>query len=194
VTPRGSPRTLCPLADECVVSAIEKDLAVLSSSNASEQNRLEALKYLGHWVGDVHQPLHVSFEDDRGGNEVGVSGGLCRGDLHAVWDRCIIEQGVPGDAYAVARDLLDEVTDQHRATWRASGPIDWANESFAISISPELRYCVGTEAGCWYDTANERLDEGEPEKTVMVDRSYIETHTPAVRDRRLKAGVRLGGS
>jgi hypothetical protein len=67
----------CPLATDCVVTAIEKDLAVLSSSSATEQERLEALKYLGHWVGDVHQPLHVSFEDDRGGNEVGVSGGLC---------------------------------------------------------------------------------------------------------------------
>jgi hypothetical protein len=64
----------CPLADECVVSAIEKDLAMLSSSSATEQERLEALKYLGHWVGDVHEPLHVSFEDDRGGNNVGVAG------------------------------------------------------------------------------------------------------------------------
>jgi S1/P1 Nuclease len=86
----------CPLATECVVSAIEQNLAVLSSSSASEQQRLEALKYLGHWVGDVHQPLHVSFEDDRGGNEVGISGGLCNWNLHAVWDRGIIEQALPG--------------------------------------------------------------------------------------------------
>jgi S1/P1 Nuclease len=38
----------CPLADKCVTSAIEKDLAVLSSSSATEQERLEALKYLVH--------------------------------------------------------------------------------------------------------------------------------------------------
>ena len=43
-----------PLAADCVVSAIEKDLAVLSSSTATEREQLEALKYLGHWVGDVH--------------------------------------------------------------------------------------------------------------------------------------------
>ena len=60
---------------------------MLSSSSATEQETLEALKYLGHWVGDVHQPLHVSFEDDRGGNEIGVSGGVCSHNLHAVWDR-----------------------------------------------------------------------------------------------------------
>jgi S1/P1 Nuclease len=41
------------------------------------EERLEALEYLGHWVGDVDQPLHVSFQDDRGGNDLGVSGGVC---------------------------------------------------------------------------------------------------------------------
>jgi hypothetical protein len=183
----------CPLATECVVSAIEKDLVVLSPSSATEQQRLEALKYLGHWVGDVHQPLHVSFEDDRGGNKVGISGGLCSWNLHAVWDGCIIEQGLPGDPFSVARDLLDEVTDEDRLTWRASGPIDWANESFAISTSPAVRYCVGTENGCWYDAGNGLLDEGEPEKIIAVDQSYIEAHAPTVREQLVKAGVRLSG-
>jgi hypothetical protein len=137
----------------------------------------------------------VSFQDDRGGNEVGVSGGLCSGDLRAVWDRCIIEQGLPGDPYTLARDLRDEVavTDEDRATWRASTPTDWANESFAISLTPEVGYCVPTGSGCWYDAGNESLDKGEPERTVIVDRSHIETHTRAVGDRLVKAGVRLGG-
>ena len=84
----------------------------LTLSTATEWEQLESLKYLGHWVGDIHQPLHVSFEDDRGGNDVGVSGTLCRWNLHAVWDSCIIEQGLPGDPFSVARDLLDEVTDE----------------------------------------------------------------------------------
>lgn len=147
--------------------------------------------YLGHWVGDVHQPLHVSFQDDRDGNEIGVSGGLCSWDLHAVWDSCIIEEGLGDDAYAIARVLRQGVTEDDRETWRASGPIDWANESFAISISPAVRYCVRTDTGCWYEADNERLDPGEPEK-VVVDRSYIEINTPTVRDRLVKAGVRLG--
>jgi hypothetical protein len=92
---RGFVEDACPLADKCVISAIGEDLAVLASSIASEQEKLEALKYLGHWVGDVHQPLHVSFQDDRGGNQVGVSGGLCSWDLHAVWDSCMTEEGLP---------------------------------------------------------------------------------------------------
>jgi hypothetical protein len=185
--------TPCPLATDCVISAIDKDLAVLSSSSATEQERLEALKYLGHWVGDVHQPLHVSFQDDRGGNEIGVSGGLCSWDLHAVWDCCIIEQGLPGDPFTLARHLLRDITHEDRSTWLASGLIDWANESFAILVSPEVGYCVRTDSGCWYDADNEHLDPGEPEKVVVVDRSYVEINTPIVRDRLVKAGVRLGG-
>ena len=57
---------------------------------------------------------------------------------------------------------------------------------------PALRYCVRTDRGCWYDADNERLDQGEPEKMVVVDRAYIEINTPTVRDRLLEAGVRLG--
>lgn len=136
----------------------------------------------------------MSFQDDRGGNQVGVSGGLCSWDLHAVWDLCIIEQGLRGDPYSLARDLLDEITEEDRATWRESGPINWANESFAITISPGLKYRVRTHTGCWYDAVNERLDQGKPEKVVVVvDRRDIEINTPTVRDRLVKAGVCLGG-
>jgi len=99
----------------------------------------------------------------------------------------------PGDAHTVARQLLSEVTDGERPTWRASTPTDWANESFAISVSPEVPYCVHTDTGCWYGAGNERLDQGEPERTVVVDRSYIKTNTPAARDHLAKAGVRLAG-
>ena len=127
------------------------------------------------------------------GNSIGVSGGLCSWDLHAVWDRCIIEEGLPGAPYTLAQQLLGGVTDNDRATWQGSSPIDWANESFAISTSPEVQYCVGTETGCWHDADDERLDQGEPERIVVVDRSYIETNGPTVADRLVKAGIRLGG-
>jgi hypothetical protein len=86
--------------------------------------------------------------------------------------------------------LRDEITDDDRATWQASSPIDWANESFAISVSMEAGYCVPTKAGCSYDEDNECLDEGESERVVVVDRSYVQRNTPIVRDRLVKAGVR----
>jgi hypothetical protein len=56
---------------------IDQDLNVLSSPTATDQEQLDALKFLA----DVHQPLHVSFEDDRGGNGVKVTGDICGGNF-----------------------------------------------------------------------------------------------------------------
>ena len=70
---RGLTDEMCPRAQECVLSAIQVELAYLNSNGGDDEAKLAALKFLGHWVGDVHQPLHVSFEDDRGGNNIPVS-------------------------------------------------------------------------------------------------------------------------
>ncbi len=48
-----------------MVSAITADVGVLSSTTAGDAEKARALKFLGHWVGDVHQPLHVSFSRIR---------------------------------------------------------------------------------------------------------------------------------
>ena len=169
------------VADRCVLSAIDHDLAVLSSPTASDQEQLEALKFLGHWVGDVHQPLHVSFEDDRGGNGVKVTGGLCGGKLHGVWDSCIIERGLGTDAAAIAGQLRAAITDQQRSEWLASSPIDWANKSFAIATGPAVSYCVRTGAGCWYDTDRERLEPGSRSRCRPAIPTSIAGHcSPAV--------------
>jgi len=71
----------CPVAAECLLTAIKADLEVLRTSS-DPVARLEALKFLGHWVGDLHQPLHVAFADDRGGNRVHEIG-PCRDSLRA---------------------------------------------------------------------------------------------------------------
>jgi hypothetical protein len=166
---------------------------VLSSPTASDRDQLDALKFLGPWIGDVHHPLHVSFEDDRGGNGVKVTGGLCGGKLHGVWDTCIIEQGLGTAVAAIAGQLRAGITDQQRSDWLASNPADWANESFAIATSPGVGYCVRADTGCWYDRDRERLEPGHPEKSVLVDASYIESNAPIVNDRWARAGIRLAG-
>ena len=76
----------CPQAEKCVLSAILNDSKILASKTAKKADRLLALKFLGHWVGDIHQPLHVSFEDDRGGDNITVSG--------HVRESCI-QRGIP---------------------------------------------------------------------------------------------------
>jgi hypothetical protein len=124
-----------PLDNTCVVTAIDTDFAVLSQASASEVDKLAALKYLGHWVGDVHQPLHVSFKDDRGGNAI-LEQGPCRGDLHAVWDSCIIERTLGKDIRHIASELRSRVTDAERAAWTSTGAKAWATNPFS---SPPLR-------------------------------------------------------
>ncbi len=47
----------CPLANKCVVTAIEADLKIVADAGATDTRKLDALKFLGHWVGDVHQPI-----------------------------------------------------------------------------------------------------------------------------------------
>ncbi len=73
----------CHGTDRCLFTAIAHDIAVLSDRESSDGRKLAALKFLGHWVGDIHQPLHVSYEDDRGGNDilvVGVKGCARKGE------------------------------------------------------------------------------------------------------------------
>jgi hypothetical protein len=54
---------LCPLAQECVLSAIQVELVYLSSGSPDDEAKLAALKFLGHWVGDVHQPRYLSCDE-----------------------------------------------------------------------------------------------------------------------------------
>ena len=56
----------------CVVSAINKYTEVLQTADASHGEKAEALKFLVHFVGDIHQPLHVSHAKDKGGNDIKV--------------------------------------------------------------------------------------------------------------------------
>ena len=181
----------CPLADTCLLTAIEADTIVLKDTNASDADKLKALKFLGHWMGDLHQPLHISFQDDRGGNEIGETG-PCKNDLHAVWDTCLITRGIGPQAAGIVAALRAELTDTDRQAWTQGDMVTWANESYQITISPNVQYCMQVGGTCQYADNNVTFEEGETQRMVTVKTSYIITHTPTVRSRLLKAGVRLG--
>ena len=170
----------CPLADNCLLTAIRNDAAILSSKAARRQDKLIALKFLGHWVGDIHQPLHVSFEDDRGGNNITVSG-QCSGNLHSAWDSCLVENAIGEDVSEAASDLIDSITPAMRERWTASDPPDWANESFAIAEAAKTKYCVMQAPSC----------DAPPSGHVTIDTAYVEANVPIVLEQLQKAGVRL---
>ncbi|MEY9230994.1 hypothetical protein ABIF68_010318 [Bradyrhizobium japonicum] len=169
---------LCPLAPKCVLSAIESDMAILSSS-ASDEKKLTALKYLGHWVGDLHQPLHVSFADDRGGNDLSTTGECS--NLHSTWDTCLVFRGVGDNPTAAAADLIKSITPAQQELWtQASDPGDWANESFEITRTATTRYCTQQVGSC-----------NQPSDEVVVDEAYILVNKAIVRTQLAKAGARL---
>lgn len=182
----------CPLAQECVVTAIENDMAVLALPDATDAEKLAALKFVGHWVGDIHQPLHVGFQDDRGGNRIRTQGSSCD-NLHALWDRCLVEERLGMEPRAIVAELRAEITDEQRAAWLASDAAAWADESFAIVRGPAVGYCVMAGDVCQYEADNRELADGEPEKVLLVDDAYLDRHAPVVRERIAMAGIRLAG-
>jgi hypothetical protein len=70
----------------CVVGATSRFARALSDPATPDPDRAEALRFLIHFVGDLHQPLHVGDRGDRGGNDVKVSWRGKATNLHAVWD------------------------------------------------------------------------------------------------------------
>lgn len=187
----------------CVVSVINGDLVILRTG--AQLDRAHALKSLGHWVGDIHQPLHVSYEDDRGGNKIRNCGVCASGDLHAVWDSCIPGSFVFGftardrpdpaekDAkiFAAADSLAAAITPADKALWSANAdPVRWAAESYAITLDPDVKYCVRRGNACWY-SAQRRTYSARAPRSVAVDWDYITTYGPTVKTRMSQAAVRM---
>ena len=169
----------CPGKAPCVLTAILNDLRIVSSKNESDAKRRVALESLGHWVGDIHQPLHVSFADDRGGNDIKVSG--CSNKLHAVWDTCLVEQAVGLDVRKAVAVLVQTMTPERQLLWANSSPREWANETFALAKATSTGYCVMHDQSC------DRPSDGP----LTITNAYIEKNKPVVWEQLQKAGVRL---
>ena len=192
VTKRG-----CPEADKCLFTAIRKDIRGIKDSSSTDFEKLEAIKFLGHWIGDLHQPLHVSFQDDRGGNEVRAKG-RCRGSMHSIWDTCMIharileEPNRGSKLIRVAERLRSRITDAERDEWTRSRIAQWADESFQIAKSPTTGYCDQLGNKCIYEASSNRHKyAGGTKKVVTVNKSYMRIQEQIIRQRLIKAGVRL---
>ena len=126
-----NPRRDCP-RDNCVVRQIGREIGLLRDPRSSREARLEAFRFLIHFVGDLHQPLHAADRYDKGGNAMVVYQGRRRTSLHRVWDQDVVAALGP-DAMAVAGSIQAETTPQDKARIAAGTPADWANESFRLA-------------------------------------------------------------
>ena len=185
----------CVTAETCLFTAIGVDSRILAASGASDAERLVALKLLGHWLGDIHQPFHASFGDDRGANRVEAilehNGESVDTNLHNVWDYWIVSKRLGEDYRVLATNLRRSVTDAERDQWRRSGMTEWANESFQIAITADTRYCVQQSGACWYSASNYSLDDGETRRQEALGEEYFTAHADNVRRRLSQAGIRL---
>jgi hypothetical protein len=121
-------------AQDCVVNKIEEFAAELHNPATAAAEKLLALKFVLHFVGDLHQPLHASDHDDKGGNCVGLDpspDGKAK-NLHAFWDTTVVEAlGASPDAIA---DRLDgSMSASDRRAWSAHDLRVWAMEAFQMS-------------------------------------------------------------
>ncbi len=73
-----------------VVGAITDMVKVLNTSSSTAMEKENALKFIVHFVGDIHQPLHVGKPEDRGGNDVHITFNGKGSNLHALWDSLMI--------------------------------------------------------------------------------------------------------
>lgn len=188
----------CGTGYPCIVTAIAADFAILSSRWALDMQRAESLVYLGHWLGDIHQPLHSSFADDRGGNDLNVSG-LCTTNLHSAWDTCILterQQLGRTPSLEMIRGLAalwsDQVGDTDRAAWLSSLPWQWTAESYAETIRPTVGYCVVRPDGCGYSETQATWSQGQSKRSVRIDDAYADMAMPIIQRRISQAGIRLG--
>jgi hypothetical protein len=117
-----------------VVDKINEFEAELRSPSTPPAERLMALKFLIHFVGDLHQPLHAADHDDKGGNCIGLSPSPDGRDtnLHAYWDTGVV-QALGGSAEAIAAELERRITPADISAWSRGDAKTWAMESFALA-------------------------------------------------------------
>ncbi|HEX4409003.1 MAG TPA: S1/P1 nuclease [Xanthobacteraceae bacterium] len=120
----------------CAVDKIEQFQKELAAPNIDAEERLIALKFLLHFVGDLHQPLHSSDNNDRGGNDIKVVvDGFAhtkKDELHGYWDTQFVD-GIAKPPATLAQMLLAQLTAADAASWATGTPEDWQMEAFNIA-------------------------------------------------------------
>ncbi|MFZ6010134.1 MAG: S1/P1 nuclease [Bacteroidota bacterium] len=150
-----------------VIQTIERIIAELKSKKFSGKEEAERLKMLIHLIGDIHQPLHVSQRDDRGGNAVKVMWFREETNIHRVWDSDMIDESKL--SYTELAESLEKPTEAQIKAWQKASVREWAAESRS------------------YDKQVYDIGKGK----LGYEYSYV--NFPTVRLRLEQAGVRLAG-
>jgi hypothetical protein len=162
----------------CATAQIERNARLLADRKLAPVLRLEALSFVVHFVGDVHQPLHVGENEDMGGNAIKADYGEAPGrNLHSIWDGVLAERAIT----SARTPLVRVYTAQEKAALATGTLEDWERESWQISRDFLYPLAFGGKLPC---------DVKEPGKVVWSN-AAIEQAIPVIDDRIERAGLRL---
>lgn len=114
----------------CVATAIQRNLVYLSRDAQGKREKARkaaALRFLAHFVGDLHQPLHVGNGEDWGGNKIGVNWYGKKANLHGIWDYEILKKA--GITYPDSLEYLQEIKPENST----SDVLAWIRTSFRLA-------------------------------------------------------------
>ncbi|WAC23773.1 S1/P1 nuclease [Blastomonas sp. SL216] len=168
----------CPNGS-CVPAQVMRNQKLLADRKLPAHARLEALAWLTHTMGDMHQPMHAGDRGDLGGNRVSASYGIVEGrmNLHRLWDGPIAERAITQGAPMVRRYTAPE-----RSPYLTGSVEDWALETWSIArdtVYPTAQH--GPACGPAIPSGGR----------ARHDDADIETLIPVVRQQVLRAGLRL---
>lgn len=159
------------MTQDNVYSALLQQEQILGNTASTHPEKVEALKYIVHFVGDLHQPMHVSREEDKGGNSIQLDYDGSGTNLHALWDSKLIDH--QGLTYEQMAEKYDHATSAEIKQWQSDPLIQWIWES--------------------YQASSKLYQEVDAMKSRAIDDSYYQAHIAIVQDRIEKAGIRLAG-
>ena len=170
------PKAHCP-GGNCVTAQIERNRLLLADRSLPPAQRLAALAFLAHFVGDVHMPLHAADHDDHGGNGVRASWpGHPEGNLHWLWDATMAERAIA----TADRPLVRVYSPAERARIATGEAAEWARESWQLARRFVYPQAFGHDPCI-----------GRPPEHVEMSQAQIDAGAPIARQRLLQAGLRL---
>ena len=164
----------------CLSAQIERNARLLADPQVPRREKLIALAFLVHFVGDLHQPMHAGDHGDLGGNKVPVSYGLIAGhtNLHGIWDGWLAERALTTPPSGAAA-LLAEVPPAERATIAAGSVEDWSREYWAKARDLAYKTVIPDPCG------------PPPAERPVLTEAQVEALIPAVRRNVVEGGIRL---
>lgn len=169
-----------------VIDKINQVERVLSDHNAPKEKRAEALKFVVHFVGDLHQPLHCADRNDKGGNSrlVFFLDQPRALNLHSVWDTTILlHRKGQKRVLQYAIELNHKISKEQAKQWKQGTVEDWANESHAVAVNvaykgvpadgrpPKLNEAYVDRAG---DVIDHQLEKGGIRLATLLNKAFAQ--------------------